>query len=227
MKRICKCMISMKIILFVLLIGSTGSVSSEAFAEPQMTAIIEKTIYTYCEKLAYTIEVSEVTGDLAIIHIRDETNKKSSAIPIPIEKLSNPIPSAYPFQKDIFPSGKYFIDIEYSGATTTLEFDLVDSDNLCISQAMKPVIIRWINGEFTDGMLISGFQNLVDRKLLELPYEITEKNIDKIKIPQWVKSVGNGWVMGMISDQMFTKNLQYLIDQKIILIGDNRINELG
>jgi len=216
-----------KIILFVILIGSAGSVSSAVFAEPQMTAIIDKTTYTYCEKLSYTIKVSEVTGDVAIIHIRDETDKKSSAIPIPIEKLSNPIPSAYPFQKDIFPSGKYFIDIEYSGATTTLEFDLVDSDNLCISQAMKPVIIRWINGEFTDGMLISGFQNLVDRKLLQLPYEITEKNIDKIKIPQWVKSVGNGWVMGMISDQMFTKNLQYLVDQKIILIADNRINELG
>ena len=227
MKRIGKCMISMKIILFVLLIGSIGSVSSAAFGEPQMTAIIEKTTYTYCEKLAYTIEVSEITGDLAIIHIRDETDKKSSAIPIPIENLSNPIPSAYPFQKDIFPSGKYFIDIEYSGATTTLEFDLIDSDNLCISQAMKPIIIRWVNEEFTDGMLMSGFQNLVDNKLLDIPYQITEKNIDKIKIPQWVKSVGNGWVMGMISDQMFTKNLQYLVDQKIILIADNRINELG
>ena len=227
MKRIDKCMKCMKIILFVLLIGSIGSVSSAVFAEPQMTATIEKTTYTYCEKLAYTIEVSEVTGDLAIIHIRDETDKKSSAIPIPIEKASNPIPSAYPFQKDIFPSGKYFIDIEYSGATTTLEFDLIDSDNLCISQAMKPLIIRWVNGEFTDGMLISGFQNLVDSKLLDIPYEITEKNIDKIKIPQWVKSVGNGWIMGMISDQMFAKNLQYLVDQKIISNGDNRINEQG
>ena len=227
MKRICKCMISMKIILFILLIGSTGTVSSAVFAEPQMTATIEKTTYTYCEKLAYTIEVSEVTGELAIIHIRDETDKKSSAIPIPIEKLSNPIPSAYPFQKDIFPSGKYFIDIEYSGATTTLEFDLIDSDNLCISQAMKPIIIRWVNEEFTDGMLMSGFQNLVDNKLLDIPYQITEKNIDKIKIPQWVKSIGNGWIMGIISDQMFAKNLQYLIDQKIISNGDNRINEQG
>ena len=92
---------------------------------------------------------------------------------------------------------------------------------------MKPLIIRWVNGEFTDGMLISGFQNLVDSKLLDIPYEITEKNIDKIKIPQWVKSVGNGWIMGMISDQMFAKNLQYLIDQKIISNGDNRMNEQG
>ena len=218
---------SLKIVFFILLIGSTGSFSSTAFAEPQMTAIIEKTTYTYCERLSYTIEVSEITGELAIIHIRDEADKKSSAIPIPIEKLSNPIPSAYPFQKDIFPAGKYFIDIEYSGAKTTIEFDLIDSDNLCISESMKPIIIRWINGEFTDGMLISGFQNLVDKKLIEIPFEITEKNIGKIKIPQWVKSIGNGWIMGIISDQMFTNNLQYLIDENIISVDDNKMNQMG
>ena len=218
---------SLKIVLFILLIGSTGSFSSTVFAEPQMTAIIEKTTYTYCERLSYTIEVSEITGELAIIHIRDEADKKSSAIPIPIEKLSNPIPSAYPFQKDIFPAGKYFIDIEYSGAKTTIEFDLIDSDNLCISESMKPIIIRWINGEFTDGMLISGFQNLVDKKLIEIPFEITEKNIGKIKIPQWVKSIGNGWIMGIISDQMFTNNLQYLIDKNIISVDDNKMNQMG
>ena len=217
----------MKIVFFILLIASTGSFTSTAFAEPQMTAIIEKTTYTYCERLSYTIEVSEITGELAIIHIRDEANKKSSAIPIPIEKLSNPIPSAYPFQKDIFPAGKYFIDIEYSGAKTTIEFDLIDSDNLCISESMKPIIIRWINGEFTDGMLISGFQNLVDKKLIEIPFEITEKNIGKIKIPQWVKSIGNGWIMGIISDQMFTNNLQYLIDENIISVDDNKMNQMG
>ena len=218
---------SLKIVFFILLIGSTGSFSSTVFAEPQMTAIIEKTTYTYCERLSYTIEVSEITGELAIIHIRDEADKKSSAIPIPIEKLSNPIPSAYPFQKDIFPAGKYFIDIEYSGAKTTIEFDLIDSDNLCISESMKPIIIRWINGEFTDGMLISGFQNLVDKKLIEIPFEITEKNISKIKIPQWVKSIGNGWIMGIISDQMFTNNLQYLIDKNIISVDDNKMNQMG
>ena len=218
---------SLKILFVILLIGSTGSFSSDVFAEPQMTAIIEKTTYTYCERLSYTIEVSEITGELAIIHIRDEADKKSSAIPIPIEKLSNPIPSAYPFQKDIFPAGKYFIDIEYSGAKTTIEFDLIDSDNLCISESMKPIIIRWINGEFTDGMLISGFQNLVDKKLIEIPFEITEKNIGKIKIPQWVKSIGNGWIMGIISDQMFTNNLQYLIDENIISVDDNKMNQMG
>ena len=209
----------------MILIGSTG-ISTSAYAEPQVSAIMEKTTYTYCERLVYSIEVSEVTGDLAIIHIRDGAGGKSSAIPIPIEKLSNPIPSLHAFEKDIFPLGKYFIDIEYSGSTAILEFDLVDSNNLCISEAMQPVVVKWINGEFTDGMLISGFQNIVDKKLIDVPFVITEKNIDKLNIPEWFKSVGKGWVMGMISDQMFVNNLQYLIDEKIISFSIDRANEI-
>ena len=79
-KRISQPMISKKIIFFVLLIGSTGSISTIAFAEPQMYATIEKTTYTYCERLVYTIEVSEVTGDLAIIHIRDGAGGQSLSL---------------------------------------------------------------------------------------------------------------------------------------------------
>ena len=199
---------------------------ASANAEPTVTIIMEKTTYTYCEKLVYSIEVSEITGEHAIIHIRDGAGGKSSAIPIPIEKLSNPIPSLHAFEKDIFPLGKYFIDVEYLGMQTTAEFTLIDSNNMCISEAMQPVVVRWINGEFTDGMLISGFQNIVDKKLIDIPFEFTEKNIDSLHIPEWVKSVGKGWVMGIISDQMFVQNIQYLIDEKIISFPIDRENEI-
>ena len=84
-----------------------------AYAEPSVTITMEKTTYSYCEKLFYTIEVSEVTGEHAIIHIRDETGKGSSAIPIPITNLQNPVPSLIAFEKEIFPIGKYFVDVEY------------------------------------------------------------------------------------------------------------------
>ena len=218
-------MISKKNIFFLILIGSTG-VLTLTYAEPAVSIIMEKTTYTYCEKLVYSIEVSEITGDPAIIHIRDGAGGKSSAIPIPIEKLLNPIPSLHAFEKDIFPLGKYFIDVQYLGIQTTAEFNLIDSDNMCISEAMQPVVVKWINGEFTDGMLVSGFKNIVDKKLIDIPFEFTEKNIISLHIPEWVKSVGKGWVMGIISDQMFVQNLQYLIDEKIIsfpIEGENEI----
>jgi hypothetical protein len=218
-------MISKKIIIFMILIGSTGILTS-SYAESQVSIIMEKTTYSYCERLVYSIEVSEITGEPAIIHIRDGAGGKSSAIPIPIEKLSNPIPSLHAFEKNIFPLGKYFIDVEYSGIKTTAEFNLIDSDNMCISEAMQPVVVKWINGEFTDGMLNSGFQNIVDKKLIGIPFELTEKNIDKLDIPQWVKSIGKGWIMGIISDQMFVQNLQYLIDEKIISFPIEKENEI-
>jgi hypothetical protein len=218
-------MISKKVLLFMILIGSTGIVTS-SYAEPEISIIMEKTTYTYCERLTYSIEVSEVTGEPAIIHIRDSSGGKSSAIPIPIEKLSNPIPSLHAFEKDIFPLGKYFIDVQYVGIQTTAEFNLIDSDNLCISEAMQPVVVKWINGEFTNGMLISGFQNIVDKKLIDIPFEFTERNIDSLHIPEWVKSVGKGWIMGIVSDEMFVKNLQYLIDEKIITFPTVRENEI-
>ena len=71
-------------------------------AEPSVTIIMEKTTYSYCEKLFYIIEVSEITGESAIIHIRDEAGKGSSAIPIPITNLQNPIPSLFVFEKEVF-----------------------------------------------------------------------------------------------------------------------------
>ena len=218
-------MISKKIIFFLILIGSTGILTS-TYAEPAVSIIMEKTTYTYCEKLVYSIEVSEITGNNAIIHIRDGAGGKSSAIPITIEKLSNPIPSLHAFEKDIFPLGTYFIDVKYLGIQTTAEFNLIDSDNMCISEAMQPVVVKWINGEFADGMLVSGFQNIVDKKLIDIPFEFTEKNIKLLHIPEWVKSVGKGWVMGIISDKMFVQNLQYLIDEKIILFPIERENEI-
>jgi hypothetical protein len=218
-------MISKKVIFFIVLIGSTGVLAS-TYAEPSITIIMEKTTYTYCEKLVYSIKVSEITGDPAIIHIRDDVGGSSSAIPIPIEKLLNPIPSLYAFEKDIFPLGQYFIDVQYLGIETSAEFNLIDSDNMCISEAMQPVIVKWINEEFTDGMLISGFQNIVDKKLINIPFEFTEKNIGKLNIPEWVKSIAKGWVMGIISDQMFVQNLQYLINEKIISFPIEGRNEI-
>ena len=209
----------------MVLIGSTG-ISVSAYAEPTVSIVMEKTTYTYCEKLVYSIEVSEITGDPAIIHIRDEAGGKSSAIPIPIISLSNPIPSLSAFEKEVFPLGKYFIDVQYLGIETTAEFNLVDSDNMCISEAMQPVVIGWINDEFTDGMLMSGFQNIVNEELINIPFVFTEKNIDTLNIPNWVKSIGKGWIMGVITDQMFVQNLDYLIDRKIISFPMERENEI-
>ena len=186
-------------------------------AETTVSINIEKSTYQYCEKLSYIIEVSEVTGDPAIIHIRDEAGKGSSAIPIPIGGLQNLIPAAFPFEKEQFAPGKYFIDVEYDGISTTAEFEIIDSDNICIPGIVKQFIVGWINGELSDGYFVDALQKNVNPKLIDVPFEVNSENILEINMPSWVKdNVGIWWVNDMISDIEFAQVFNYLFDKNII-----------
>ncbi len=197
------------------------------YAEPSVTIIMEKTTYSYCERLFYTIEVSEITGDNAIIHIRDEVGVAGSGVPIPITNLQNPVPAPFAFEKDsIFELGKYFIDVEYSGAEFTAELNLIDSDNICIPEVIKQFLIEWLNDKMLDGYLIDAIQKYVDTKLIDIPFEINDENIHEIDIPDWVKNVGYWWVQGVISDEDFAQVVNYLIDKKIISFPTEMVNEI-
>ena len=218
-------MIQKNIIFFIVLISSFSYLPI-AHAEPTVSIIMEKTTYSYCEKLFYTIEVSEITGDTAIIHIRDSVGKGSSAIPIPITGLQNPIPSLVPFEKEIFPLGKYFIDVQYSGAEDTAEFILIDSNKACIPSVIKPIIANWLSGNISDGFLIDSFQKYVENELIEIPFQINDENIYEIDVPTWVKNIGYWWLEGFISDDDFANVINYLIDEKIISLTSEIQNEI-
>ncbi len=212
------------VILSVILTG--GLFAPSIFAEPTVNIIMEKTTYSYCERLFYIIEVSEVTGDPAIIHIRDEAGKGSSAIPIQISNLQNPIPSLIAFEKEIFQIGKYFVDVEYSGSEFIVEFDLIDSDNICIPESIKQILIEWFYEKIPDGYLIEAIQKYVDSKLIEIPFEINDKNIHDIDIPDWVKNVTYWWIQGGVSDKEFAEVVNYLIHENIITVNIGIENEI-
>jgi len=212
--------------LLIILAISFAVFLPDIHAEPSVTIIMEKTTYSYCEKLFYIIEVSEITGELAIIHIRDETGKGSSAIPIPITNLQNPVPSLIAFEEEIFPLGKYFIDVEYSGAEITSEFNLIDSNIVCISGAVKPIVTNWLIGNISDGFLMGAFQNYIDKEIIDIPFEINENNVYGIDIPDWVKNVGYWWIEEDISDEDFAQVVNYLIDKKIISLPTESVNEV-
>ncbi len=196
------------------------------YAEPSVTIIMEKTTYSYCEKLFYIIEVSEITEEFAIIHIRDETGKGSSAIPIPITNLQNPVPALIPFEAEIFPLGKYFIDVEYSGIKITSEFNLIDSNIVCIPEVIKPILTNWLTGNISDGFLMDAFQKYIDKEIIDIPFEINENNVYEIDIPDWVKNVGYWWIEEVISDEDFAQVVNYLIDKKIIALPVEMENEI-
>jgi len=212
--------------LTIVLAISFVSFLPDVNAEPLVTIIMEKTTYSYCEKLFYIIEVSEITGEPAIIHIRDETGKGSSAIPIPITNLQNPVPSLIAFEEEVFPLGKYFIDVEYSGAEITSEFNLIDSNIVCIPGVIKPILTNWLTGNISDGFLMDAFQKYIDKEIIDIPFEINENNVYGIDIPDWVKNVGYWWIEGVISDEDFAQVVNYLIDKKIISLPIETENEI-
>ncbi len=189
-----------------------------ASAAPTIQILMDQTTFIYGEKLVYTIEVSEVTGELAIIHIRDESGKGSSAIPIEISELNTEIPSPYPFEKQIFPEGKYFIDLQYSGAEYTAEFNLIDSGNIVIPFQTKQIAYSWVNNEASGGILIDVIQKTVEKDAINIPYIIDRQQLEKIYIPDWVKIITTWWLEEKISDGTFANAFQHLIDEKIITV---------
>jgi hypothetical protein len=201
----------------VLVIFSAALLPS-VYAMPTVEILMDKTTFRYCEKLFYTIQVSEVTGDPAIIHIRDQTGKASSAIPIPISNMQNPIPSMIPFEAEIFPLGKYFIDVEYANATDSAEFDLIDSENVCIPITMKQVAFSWVDDKMSDGFFIDAINKFVDKDIISIPDKINEKNLEDIYIPKWIKNTVTWWLDDKISDNEFSQAIQYLINKNIIVI---------
>lgn len=205
-----------RIILSIIMIFSFVVFLPDIHAEPSVDIIIEKPTYSYCEKLFYTIQVSEITGDNAIIHIRDESGKGSSAIPIQITNLQTPVPSLIAFEKEIFPIGKYFIDVEYAGTLVTAEFELIDSDSICIPGVIKPIMANWVLGNISDGFLIDAFQKYVDKKLINIPVEINEDNVYDVMIPEWIKNIGYWWIEDAISDEDFSNAINYLINKRVI-----------
>ncbi len=208
--------VKLKVIIISLILATSFAVLPSINAEPQVAIIMEKTSYSYCERLFYTIEVSEITGNPAIIHIRDESGKGSSAIPIEISNLSNPIPSPFAFTKEVFQTGKYFVDVEYAGSKVTAEFSITDSNNICIPDVIKQFMIEWLNEKMPDGYLVDAFQKYVDTDLISVPFEINDKNIRSIHIPNWVKNTSYWWIQGMVSDKDFSQMINYLMDKDII-----------
>ena len=187
-----------------------------AHAEQSVSIEMKKSTYLYCEKLFYTITVSEVTGDSAIIHIIDEGGTSSSAIPLPITALQTPVPAMIAFERGVFPPGTYSVDVKYSGAQSAAEFVLVDTDVDCIPQVARTFTASWLAGNISDGFLIDAFQKFVDSKIISIPFEISRDNIHDIDIPEWVKNLALWWISDIVSDEEFALAINYLLDNGTI-----------
>lgn len=206
--------ISLLLIFFIInMIGMPA-----VFAAPTVTIQMEKTVYAYGEKLFYVIVVSEVTGEPATIYIRDEQGGKSSGIPIQIIQVNTPVPSTYPFERQVFPIGKYFIDVEYSGASDSIEFELTDSGNIVIPFWIKQVAYYWISDQISDKTFSDAIEFLIKNEIIKVPETVKGSAVSNTQIPTWIKTNTTWWLEEKISDADFALGIQYLIKVGIIVV---------
>ena len=103
-----------------------------------------------------------------------------------------------------------------NGTEATAEFNLVDSDKICMPEVIKPILSNWIAGNISDGFMVDAIQKYVNEELIKIPFEINEQNVYDIRVPNWVKNVGQWWLQGIISDEDFAQCMDYLADKKMI-----------
>jgi len=200
--------------MFSMMIASTSGV----YATPTVSIYTEKEIYSYGDFLSFTIQVSEITGESAILYIIDESGKKSSAIPIPITELKTEIPSPFPFESNVYPLGRYTLEIQYSGSSSITEFELIDSGDIVIPLWVREIAKYWYNGAITDVEFSSGIGFLIKEGIIEIPETQNQKTSDEVKIPEWIKASTGWWIDRQISDIEFAKGLEFLIKEGIIVM---------
>ncbi len=197
-------------VMFSLMISSTSVV----YAAPTVSIYTEKEIYSYGDFLTFTIEVSEITEDLAILHIIDETGKSSSAIPIPITELKTVVPSPFPFESEVYPLGTYTLEIQYLDSTDTTEFELIDSGKFLLPIGTKQVAVAWIEEDISDTF----FMKFLIKQNPTLFSTEQNSEPENVKIPHWVKATTGWWIDEKISDKEFATALEYLIKVGIIVV---------
>lgn len=147
--------------LFVIMVCVYGV--SYTSAEP-LAVYLDKEIYNHGDHITITITVQNITGNNAIMYIRDSQNVTSSPIPLPILDNDTVWPAPFPFERQVFAEGTYHVDIAYvdrylNDEAFTLWYDTYYPDtpfyvSLDITSAEYIALVNVI--ECPDGMMMDG-----------------------------------------------------------------------
>ena len=216
-----------KIIIAILLVISISFLTTDVFAQNEMTVeiILSSETYTFGDKLEYQITVSDVTNENAVVYIIDESGKKSQLLTIPIEIENTIVTAPFPFDNIIWKEGKYVLEIVYSGISFTQEFDIVDDGKISLPFWFKDVTKMWVTDEATNKDYVRNIiGQLIEEKIITESYEPRlDENL--IIIPDWHKTIAEWWVLGHIPDTEFVYNIKFLLENNIIMISETQISE--
>ena len=196
---------------------------SQTFAAVTVTIESGQGIYHYGEHLSMTINVSEITGDVATVYIIDPKERKSILLSPPISQETTKFPAPFPFTADDWKAGTYMLEVEYSGAKSSVEFSIVDTGEIALPFWIKDLAKMWITEPLvTDKDFARAIEYLIQKEIIKIPY--TEPDGETIaSIPDWVKNNAEWWIDEKISDTEFTLSLQYLVKKGIITVNFSNI----
>jgi len=200
----------------LLILGISIIFSGNAFAQhtPDVEIILSSSSYNYGDKLDYSIRVSEVTGDDAVIYITDTSGNKSRLLTIPISQEESRIIAPFGFDSSgKWNEGKYELELQYSGAISNTEFTIVDDGTIGIPYYVKDISKLWTSGQMPEKEFAKSIQFLIDEKILFNP-----KPGQELSIPEWFKVPTLWWSNDYISDTIYGSALQFLIDERVIVI---------
>jgi hypothetical protein len=186
-----------------------------SFATHSLEISTSKHVYEYGDFLSINFLVSEITSHGIVIHITDSSNKTSAPINLPIDNLNSTITSPFPFYKTTFSPGTYRIDANYSNATASVSFDLVDSGKIAIPTEFKSLVKTVQQGSPTNKSYAGIIRELINDNIINIPgYNQT----GQVHVPQWFIKNVQWWSDDSISDNDFGMSIQYLIQKGIIQV---------
>ena len=169
-------------LLFICLLTAVPiSVSGQSI--PDVKIIMTSEIFHYGEKLDYTIIVSGVTGDDAVIYIIDSTGMRSPLYSTPISQEETRVIAPIAFDSIIWNDGEYSLELEYSGANDKTSFTIIDDGSIGIPYWINDLAKLWLNPpNIPDKEFAKGITYLIEQKVLDV-----QESGDELYIPKWFK----------------------------------------
>ena len=204
--------------LIVICVLTVIPISINAQSVQDVKIIMTSEIFHYGEKLDYTIIVSDVTGEDAVIYITDHTGIRSPLYSTPISQEETRVIAPIAFDSIIWSEGKYMLELEYSGASDKADFTIIDDGSVGIPYWINDLAKLWLTPpNIPDKEFAKGFAYLIEHKVLDAP-----ESDDELYIPKWFKFTTAWWSSGQITDTTYAHATQYLLNEKFMIIPFNQ-----
>ena len=200
--------------LIVICLLTVIPISINAQSVQDVKIIMTSEIFHYGEKLDYTIIVSDVTGEDAVIYITDPTGMHSPLYSTPISQEETRVIAPIAFDSIIWNDGEYSLELEYSGANDKTSFTIIDDGSIGIPYWINDLAKLWLSPpHIPDKEFAKGIAYLIEQKVLDV-----QESGDELYIPKWFKFTTAWWSSGQITDTTYAHAIQYLLNEKFMII---------